>query len=90
MMNMERDDNHTNRRRIFKNSFGLGLLLIVVTVTICENGINNRSTKATLPASQTSDRIFVDKDGQLWRVFTNYSNDEDSIADNVDRSGIFY
>ena len=76
--------------RILKNPFGFGLLLIILTPGGWERGVNNRFTNASLPRSQASDRIFVDKDGHVWRVFTNFSKDEDSIADNVDGSGIFY
>ena len=76
--------------RILKNSFGFGLLLIILTPGVCKRGVNNLSTNARLPVSKAADRIFVDKGGQVWHFFTNYSNDEDSIVDNVDRSGIFY
>jgi hypothetical protein len=73
-----------NLRKILKNSFGLGLLLITVGRPGCERD----STKGIQAKSNQFHKIFVDKDGRVWHFYSNYDNDLDSSMNDANQYGI--
>jgi hypothetical protein len=79
-----------NLQKVLRNSVAVGILVIILNPGLCENNSNrNVSCRGKEIISQESDKIFVDKDGQVWHFYSNYSDDKDSSSD-ADQYGVFY
>lgn len=88
---MKPDHYYVRPNRFFKNSLGVGLLLVLLDPTHCENGSHrNTLIKETLASCKESSKNFVDNDGRIWHIYSNDERGQDTTTDDANQYGLFY